>query len=755
MTNLERRHWPEGVLTFFVGFGLATLILLLVAALAFVRFDNKFADKIRHINLTLDSIEDVRLPIRSAERYMFAYLLTEDPSALVEFDKAIPAIERAGISLTSTYISDGKPEIAQKLEAIIASRLATFRFFRESTNRDAVLRKLAETPMSKIAEYSAFYDSIRHDAENALREVTEQGAALRKVLILFIAFGIALSTIIVITTTFFVRRMERERGRAIKMLAASNTQLEETVTARTADLRQASEKAQRAANTLFNTIQSMADAIIVTDPAGTVILSNPKAAQMLEPLEAFGKPEWDEHQTATRADGVTPLPLAERPIPLALNGQESDDFSMMIRKKNDKKSVSLQITTRTIRDDKGSPEGIIAIFRDVTEIQETERQLRYSQKMDAIGQLTGGIAHDFNNILTVIIGTIGVLREGVEGNADLSEIARMIEEAAGRGADLTQHLLAFARKQPLQPRAVDVPTLVTTATKLLKPTLGEHIEITTSLDEPIPPALADPSQLTTAILNLAVNARDAMPRGGKIMIEADEVVFEAKQVKDNPDLKPGPYVMIALTDNGEGMRPEIRDRIFEPFFTTKPMGSGTGLGLAMVYGFVKQSSGYIQVYSEVGQGTSVKLFLPSAQEAAIVTEEQDADISLPTGNERILVVEDDKLVGDYVTRQLNLLGYQTCPAESAAAALKMLDDGEKFDLMLTDIILPGGMNGRELAKEVNLRRPEIKIVYTSGYSQDAIIHHGRLDPDVLLLSKPYRRSKLAQILRTALDVTES
>jgi CheY-like chemotaxis protein len=239
------------------------------------------------------------------------------------------------------------------------------------------------------------------------------------------------------------------------------------------------------------------------------------------------------------------------------------------------------------------------------------------------------------------------------------------------------------------------------------------------------------------------------------MIEAEDVVIDEAAVIAKPDLKPGSYVMISVSDDGEGMPPEIRDRIFEPFFTTKDIGRGTGLGLAMVYGFVKQSNGHIQVYSEVGYGTSFKLFLPTAENEMIwIPQGEDATLC-PAGNERILVVEDDKLVGNCVTRQLNEIGYESYLVESAQEALQVLERGQPFDLMLTDIILSSGMNGRELAKEVLRQHPGIKVVYTSGYSQEAIIHHGRLDADVLLLSKPYKKSKLAQTLRIALDGNET
>ncbi len=752
MSQLLLKRRSDTVLTFFVGLGLAILIFISLAAAAFVYFEHENAEHLRIANIKLDNIDATRLPIRSAERHMFGYLLTRDPAYLPEFDKAYAAIEVAGAWLKNNYLEDGQIDTAKRIEEILEKRLALFRFFYETRDKDipAVMARIQDLKPTSITEFTAFYDGLQTAARKSLTEANERGDKIRNGLFVFLIIGALVSTCIALAVTLVVRQMERGRSSAMEALAAANAKLEETVQARTSELQQTAAEAQRAATTLYNTIQSMADAVIVADSTGTIILSNPKAGVLLSPLEHFATEEWDKYNKTMLPDGVTEAPFSERPLQRALrDNEELDSRRLLLKREGERQLISLQVTTRVVHDRDGKAEGVIAIYRDVTEFEETERQLRYSQKMEAIGQLTGGVAHDFNNILTVILGTIGILRDGVADNSDLAEIARMIDEAAGRGADLTQDLLAFARKQPLQPRPINVPELITSATKLLKPTIGEHIEIVASIDKKIPAALADPSQLTTAILNLAVNARDAMPHGGKIMIETDEVVLE--KPLDNPDLVPGRYVMLAVTDNGEGMPPDVRDRIFEPFFTTKPMGRGTGLGLAMVYGFVKQSNGHIQVYSELGYGTSIKLFLPYANEAAETVIESADDTSLPTGNERILVVEDDKLVGDYVTRQLATLGYSTCTADSAAAALKLIDEGEKFDLILTDIILPGGMNGRELAQEVARRRPEMKIVYTSGYSQDAIIHHGRLDSDVLLLSKPYRKAKLAQILRTALD----
>jgi len=391
-----------------------------------------------------------------------------------------------------------------------------------------------------------------------------------------------------------------------------------------------------------------------------------------------------------------------------------------------------------------------AMVKRFQEIEANEAQVRQAQKMEAVGQLTGGVAHDFNNILTVITGTIEILAEAVKDRPQLAQITDMISAAAARGADLTRHLLAFARRQPLQPRNTDVNALVIDAARLLRPTLGEQIEIESMLAHDSAPALIDPSQLSTAILNLALNARDAMPDGGKLTLETRNVVLDENYPSMTSEIKPGNYVMIAVSDTGEGIPGNLLDKVFEPFFTTKEVGKGSGLGLSMVYGFVKQSNGHIKIYSEESHGTTVKLYLPAAAGVpdALATE---AGVSGGEhGGESILIVEDDALVREYVVTQISRFGYHTMAAGNAAEALALIDGPERFDLLFTDVIMPGGLNGRQLATEALKRRPELKVLYTSGYTENAIVHHGRLDAGVLLLPKPYLSSDLARMIRIAL-----
>ncbi|MAK55639.1 MAG: hypothetical protein CML17_07330, partial [Pusillimonas sp.] len=377
----------------------------------------------------------------------------------------------------------------------------------------------------------------------------------------------------------------------------------------------------------------------------------------------------------------------------------------------------------------------VAVERDISERKLLEDRVRHLQRMDAIGQLTGGVAHDFNNLLTVMVGNAELLVESLEDRPELSASARMIARAGGKGAELTKRLLAFARRQPLEPRALNVNRVVTDMQSLLIRTLGEHIELEFVMGAGVWSAMADPSQLEDALLNLAINARDAMLSGGRLTIETGNVWFSSDYAREHPDLNPGQYVMIAVSDTGCGIPPENMKRLFEPFFTTKPRGQGTGLGLPMVFGFLKQSGGHLTVYSEPNQGTTVKMYLPRTTEQW--EEPVPAEFEQAKGSgQTILLVEDDHLVREYARAQLIGLGYNVIDVEDGKRALEFLRSDAPCDLLFTDVVMPGGLSGRQLADQARLLRPDLNVLYTSGYTENAIVHHGRLDPGVLLLNKP-------------------
>jgi signal transduction histidine kinase len=381
---------------------------------------------------------------------------------------------------------------------------------------------------------------------------------------------------------------------------------------------------------------------------------------------------------------------------------------------------------------------------------EMEAKLNQSSKMEAIGQLTGGIAHDFNNLLTVVLGNAEALTDELTTLPELREMAEITANAALRGAELTSRLLAFARKQALEPRVMDVSQLIQSMDRLLRRTLPENIAIEIVRSGGLWKTEVDPGQLEAALLNLALNARDAMTHGGSLTIEIANAALDDDYVASEPGLEAGQYVLIAVTDTGHGIPPEALQHIFQPFFTTKEVGKGTGLGLSMVYGFVKQSGGHIRVYSEVGEGTCIKLYFPRSFAHEEGTELPRASRTALGGTETVLVVEDDRLVRQYVISQLKTLGYRVLEAADAKSALDILHQIPNVDLLFTDVVMPGGMGGRELSEAARALRPDIKVLFTSGYTENSIVHNGKLDPGIELLSKPYRREQLAIKLRKLL-----
>ncbi len=399
-----------------------------------------------------------------------------------------------------------------------------------------------------------------------------------------------------------------------------------------------------------------------------------------------------------------------------------------------------------------SEDGLAIYFRDITRARTLEDQVRQSQRLESVGQLTGGVAHDFNNLLTVIMGNAELLGEQLAQDSRAGALAKMIASAAQRGAELTQALLAFSRRQALDPKSVDVNERVAEMHALMRRTLGENIEIDFKPATGLVPALVDPAQLESALLNLCLNARDAMPNGGKLTIDTAQRILESDYLDLRPGMQPGKYVVVTVTDTGSGIASDQLEHVFEPFFTTKEAGKGTGLGLSMVYGFIKQSGGQVSIYSEPGEGTAVRMYLPcaSAEDASVVAPVTGGE--LPRGSETILLVEDDELVRSYASDQLAAMGYRVLQAGDGPSALEILKLPGQIDLLFSDIIMPGGMNGRQLADAAVLLRPSIKVLFTSGYTQDAVVHHGRLDAGVQLLSKPYRRAELLAKVRDALDL---
>ncbi|MFN4016102.1 MAG: PAS domain S-box protein [Reyranella sp.] len=448
------------------------------------------------------------------------------------------------------------------------------------------------------------------------------------------------------------------------------------------------------------------------------------------------------------------------PAPAALQrSSSSTDTSLLnnIRhRRKDGTLIDVEMAVRLLEYD-GRP-ATLAVISDVSERIRSERehvaaeeQLRASQRLDVVGKLTGGVAHDFNNILMVILANVDAVLDSDEVALETRRSIERIGGAAERASQLTRQLLAFSRKQTLRPEKTNLNDLVVATGSLLRRTLGEHIEINSLLAEDLWETHTDRGQVEAAVINLCINARDAMPDGGRLFIRTRNVTLDEDYAALNPEARPGDYVALSVTDSGTGMTPEVLSRAFEPFFTTKEVGKGTGLGLSMVYGFVKQSKGHVAIYSEIGHGTVVTLYLPKAnreKEKAVTREFQ-----VPRGTERILVVEDEEQVRAIVVGQLSSLGYTVVEASDGETALEKLRTGSAFDLLLTDVIMPGPLNGKALASEATKLSPDLRVLFMSGYSDDAISTLGVLNPGVSLLTKPFRKTDLAIAVRRVLEGT--
>ncbi|HUV68024.1 MAG TPA: PAS domain-containing protein [Terracidiphilus sp.] len=498
-------------------------------------------------------------------------------------------------------------------------------------------------------------------------------------------------------------------------------------------------------------VESSSDGVLVVDNEGRKILQNQRLNELFKiPQQVSENPD-DAQQRAFVATVVKDA------------AQFAEKVNYLMAHPEDVSRDEVELVDGTIVERYSSPVrdkanhyyGRIWTFRDITEQRQLEEQYRQSQKMEAVGQLTGGIAHDFNNLLTVVQGCAEFIGEGVRDNPRLSKMAEMILGAAKRGADLTHRMLAFARRQSLQSRAVNVNQLLLDLESFLQRTLGAEIAMELIQGSGDFEAFVDPNQLESAILNLCVNARDAMPGGGKLTIETHWTELDADYAKQNAEVIPGQYVLVAVSDTGSGISPENLLRVFDPFFTTKDVGKGTGLGLSMVYGFAKQSKGHVKIYSEPGRGTSVKLYLPMADKK----DEEQNDIPLfigdLRGSEIVLLVEDNGEVREFAKSQLAYLGYDVFEAANGEDALKIVGERPDIDLLFTDMIMPGGMNGRELAVQACGLRPALKVLYCSGYAENAAGHQAVLDLGAEFLSKPYTRLELARRIRRVMSGNRS
>jgi PAS domain S-box-containing protein len=737
-----------------LGIGLAILLLIGAASIGLDVKSRHDTAAVSHTLEVLTKILDLRLRVRGAESAARGFTLNGDPNLSNEYNESRDRITPAFAELAeATRDHPAQTRLLKDTETLVAQRLAV---------SNEVLRLLAAGDTAALAALRAKgegraataaigtnFDRLAAEEDRLLAVRSAESQLTGRVLLAIDLAGVALILILATALTLESRRSRRELQDSLSVTKAANETLEAAVAERTEHLVAAHEELRHSADVLQNTFNSVAEAVLVINAKGEVLLVNAAARQMLGYRDGMTVHQLRQLSVAYRADGVTKLTADEMPSAQVLRGEPFAQQEIVIRATDGRAALHLVVSGRPLRSASGAISGAALVYHDISASRETERKLQQSQKLDAIGKLTGGVAHDFNNMLTVITGTTETLVAGLQNLPTLQKTAELIDQAADRCSELIQHLLAFARRQPLQPRNVDINGTVLDMAKLLRPTLGEQIEINSILEQEETTSHIDPSQLANSVLNLAINARDAMPDGGKLLLETRNVVLDQAYAAANPEVLPGPYVMLAVSDTGSGMSKAVQERVFEPFFTTKEVGKGSGLGMSMVYGFVKQSGGHIRIYSEEGHGTTVKLYLPPARRTAAAASPAAAPSS--GGSETILVVEDDTLVREFIAAQLRTLGYKTVTAADARAAMVMVENGQPFDLLFTDVIMPGGMTGRQLADETAKRRTGIKVLYTSGYTDNAIVHHGRLDPGVLLLTKPYRKSRLAKMVRLALD----
>jgi len=666
-----------------------------------------------------NEIRAVRGDVERAEANQRGYLLTRDASYLDTYRAAVAAF---GVDLARLqYLTRDNPSQQQRIAKIRDA--ANIRFDRLAQSLAAAAQ--VEPPSPKFAGTLALgrksMDSLQASIGGALGEEnwlqhkrTSATLAFERETIATAAFGSLIALALLIAAAF--------------LLVKNNVEL-------------AKSEAERAhqADVLQATLDSMRDGIGVFETDGSLAAFNQNFFRLLDfpAALAHAGAQLEDFRAIdeTRGSGIfANLSMGEGDggvRRLVLADRELDLYRVQVPK-----------------------DGFLIVAADVTLRVQSEAAMRQGQKMEAIGHLTGGVAHDFNNLLQIVSANLDLVAADSRGNPQFASRLQNAIVAVERGSRLTAQLLAFSRRQAHEPQSTNPGRLMQDMTDLLRRTLGEQIEVESIVAGGMWNTLVDPNQLQNAILNLAINARDAMPEGGKLTIEVANAFLDDDYARRHAEVMPGQYVMIAVSDTGHGMTPEIAARAFDPFFTTKPEGRGTGLGLSQVYGFVKQSGGHVKLYSEVGHGSTVKLYVPRTGKAQ---ENVMSHASAPGrgGRETILVVEDDEGVRAAVCDMLGDLGYGLLKAENAEQALAILKGGAKIDLLFTDVVMPGPMNTREMARLARELNPELKILFTSGYTQNAIVHNGRLDSDVFLLSKPYRKDDLARKLRSLLDAPEA
>ena len=723
---------------------------------------------------SLYQLERIGSLLKDAETGQRGYLLSGDEAYLEPYRLAVTEIPSALLALRDMLADDPlQRDRAVALEDLVRGQMAAL--------AQGVAAQRGEGPASvdsaALAGGKAGMDAIRDSISEMT--ATEQGVVTAlnrqangqaRTAVLLLAGGTIFSLAAIIVVFLWTTGQVKRRHALQHELSALNEELEERVALRTAELadanaalRDESEKRIAIDDSLRDNIEilnavigSTPLAVILLDGLGRVAVWNAAA----ERIFGYGHAETLGRSPMVKGRGIEGNEVDLLDLAAAAGAQGCD--AELTRK--DGKTIHARVLAapivaqrlprRMAKDAQTSTASLLILIEDTTARNNIEQQLRQAQKMDVIGQLTGGVAHDFNNLLTIIVGNGDLALERLEDGSDLADYLKTMLRAAARGSELTQRLLAFARKQTLRPRVVDVNSLLPGISTMLKRVLGENISVSSLPARDIWPALVDPSQVEDAILNLAINARDAMPNGGQLVIETRNVSLDDDYIALNPEAVRGDYVMFSVTDTGVGIPSDVIEHVFEPFFTTKEMGKGTGLGLSMIYGFVKQSGGHIKIYSEVGYGTTVRIYLPRAKPGdGNLALAPTHEAPVPSGRETVLVVEDNIDVRRVAVRIMKELGYGVIEAETADQANEMLEKGAAVDVLFTDIVMPGKLTGYDLAKIAIKRNPHLKVLFTSGYSE-VFMRQGADGVRAELISKPYRKQELALRLRAAIDAVD-
>ncbi len=709
---------------FFAAVAVVFLLLAASSYFSYAAFSRLQADRAGALkdSLVLQTVRQLFSELQDAETGHRGYLLAQDPAYLQPYLVSLDKVPALLLQLQS--LAEDKPALMHNLGALqesIDTRLAEIRNSLEISKNQGfeAARQRILTDFGKQA-----MDKIRAQIDGIVAQMDQEVLRNR---------GIINSSV--------------DRARLAALLAAALGLLVAIVGGIALGrnfnrLQNAQEELREQASLLQTTLDNTREGVAAFDPVKGLLAWNPRFFSFAGYPDDFARVgrQFGEFLDFDRG-------RADRMFDLGEEDAGAAGLAQMSKLRPRLRIGGRELECAHKRTQTGS---IVMTCSDITERLQTEQVARQAQKMEAIVHLTGGVAHDFNNLLQVIASNLDLMARHKEDPKQLAANIEHASIAATRGAQLTRQLLAFARRQPLEPVVVNLGRRVRAMGDLLHRTLGETIEIETIVDAGLWNAFVDVNQVENAILNLAVNARDAMPGGGKLTIELANAVLDEDYARWHDEVTAGQYVMLAVTDTGLGMPADVAARAFEPFFTTKPEGKGTGLGLSMVYGFVKQSSGHAKIYSEVGHGTTIKIYLPRSRRPEEAVAMFD-DAPAAGGSERVLLVEDDEDVRRAVAEMTRSLGYQVIEAKDGEQALEMLQNGAKVDLLFTDVVMSGAVSGRVLANRAQELLPSLAVLFTSGYTENAIIHHGRLDEGVHLLSKPYREPELSRKLRLVLE----